>query len=672
MDEPRAGGGKASLSVPFLRSFRTRSMGAVQGVTGAAKPAADAGIYVTSSTDIHQAIDVLLQTKPGATTEPPVQLRTVVEALRHATEHGGALLDAATATPLVASLVVLCSRLMRSNYALDVRLGVCELLTATLRYAEASTARLDTSAHEARTLTGADTTLPSQVLSSLDRALLFQLVIALRDPNDWAPAQLVRDAEPALRTLECQLAALQALSRDGRDVLAFRSILVVLTEWTAPAWGCMLRRRRELWREHCAHALLALTASVIKFHASRIAATQLTGALQCVADLLLRPVLLEAPAPVVHEAPAAERSASNASSDAAGRQKGRAAAVRLLALWARGAEPLLFHAAPARAGVSASSARGASPEATRASTRDPSPRSSAPALDLVPDAAVPALRDDDVRAVLKVLDAAVCFAFLPAPCIVPVVCAMCRMPGLRAVQARDAPALLDAMRLDADDARGELWSALSNLLKSHCAYSVVRVLCVLLWPADYEDEAVGEAQALPHEPSVLVGALLFLHAALIWGAEDRPASGGARGKGDESALALLTLPAIAGIVRGALEKDVPELDLATVLFLDDYLPERRVEVAVCVDAALERRVRQAPVPLCTVYREGDVFADWELLHDLQLLAERHMAVWQAAQGGGAGRGARVARRVAHGAACARGAAVGCAAAVRRRRCARCE
>ena len=330
MDEPRAGGGKASLSVPFLRSFRTRSMGAVQGVTGAAKPAADAGIYVTSSTDIHQAIDVLLQTKPGATTEPPVQLRTVVEALRHATEHGGALLDAATATPLVASLVVLCSRLMRSNYALDVRLGVCELLTATLRYAEASTARLDTSAHEARTLTGADTTLPSQVLSSLDRALLFQLVIALRDPNDWAPAQLVRDAEPALRTLECQLAALQALSRDGRDVLAFRSILVVLTEWTAPAWGCMLyeRTRSESGKvpgasEHCAHALLALTASVIKFHASRIAATQLTGALQCVADLLLRPVLLEAPAPVVHEAPAAERSASNASSDAAaGGKKG--------------------------------------------------------------------------------------------------------------------------------------------------------------------------------------------------------------------------------------------------------------------------------------------------------------------------------------------------------------
>ncbi|KAI3618360.1 hypothetical protein CBS9595_002723 [Malassezia furfur] len=639
MDEPRAGGGKASLSVPFLRSFRTRSMGAVQGVSGAAKPVAEAGMYVTSSTEIHQAIDVLLQTKPGATTEPPVQLRTVVEALRHATEHGGALLDAATATPLVASLVVLCSRLMRPNYALDVRLGVCELLTATLRYAEESTARLDTSAHEARTLTGADTTLPSQVLSSLDRALLFQLVIALRDPNDWAPAQLVRDAEPALRTLECQIAALQALSRNGRDVLVFRSILVVLTEWTAPAWGCMLyeRTRAESGKvpgasEHCAHALLALIASVIKFHASRIAAPQLTGALQCVADLVLRPVLLEAPVPAVSGALGAERHASAAPGDAAPGKKAEPLLYGYSHYGLEALSPYFSTPRPARAGVSAaSSVRGASPEAERRSARDPSPPSSVRALELVPDAAVPALRDDDVRAVLKVLDAAVCFAFLPAPCIVPVVCALCRMPGLRAVQARDAAALLDAMRLDVDDARGELGSALSNLLKSHCAYSVVRVLCVLLWPADYEAEAVGEAQALPHAPSVLVGALLFLHAALIWGAEDRPASGGAR-KGDESALALLTLPAIAGVVRGALEKDVPELDLATVLFLDDYLPERRVDVGVCVDAALERRVRQAPVPLCTVYRDGDVFADWELLHDLQLLAERHMAVWQAAHG----------------------------------------
>ncbi|WFC96815.1 Tuberous sclerosis 2-like protein [Malassezia brasiliensis] len=639
MDEPRAGGGKASLSVPFLRSFRTRSMGAVQGVSDAAKPVAEAGMYVTSSTEIHQAIDVLLQTKPGATTEPPVQLRTVVEALRHATEHGGALLDAATATPLVASLVVLCSRLMRPNYALDVRLGVCELLTATLRYAEESTARLDTSAHEARTLTGADTTLPSQVLSSLDRALLFQLVIALRDPNDWAPTQLVRDAEPALRTLECQIAALQALSRNGRDVLAFRSILVVLTEWTAPAWGCMLyeRTRAESGKvpgasEHCAHALLALIASVIKFHASRIAAPQLTGALQCVADLVLRPVLLEARVPVATETPAAERSASGGSGDAAPAKKAEPLLYGYSHYGLEALSPYFSTPRPARSGASSSSSvHGASPGAERPAARDPSPASSARALELVPDAAVPALRDDDVRAVLKVLDAAVCFAFLPAPCIVPVVCALCRMPGLRVVQARDASALLDAMRLDAGDARGELGSALSNLLKSHCAYSVVRVLCVLLWPADYEAEAGGEAEALPHAPSVLVGALLFLHAALIWGAEDRPASGGAR-RGDESALALLTLPAIAGIVRGALEKDVPELDLATVLFLDDYLPERRVDVGVCVDAALERRVRQAPVPLCTVYRDGDVFADWELLHDLQLLAERHMAVWQAAQG----------------------------------------
>lgn len=634
MDDAKAGAGKASLSVPFLRSFRSRSSSAAPPPAGAGK-VADTAAPAATLGDIHRAIDALLQTKPGTTGEALPHLRFLVDALQQSTEKGGALLDAATATPLVSSLTVLCSRLMRPQHTLDVRVGVCEVLAATLRYAEASTASTDTSTYEARTLTGWDATVPTQVLSSLDRALLFKLVVALRDPHDWDAAQLRSDPARALCTLSVQISALQALSRDGRDVLAFRTILDVLTEWITPLWACMLYLRAHApsqgdaagvraTSEQCAHALLLLLAAVIKFHASRISAQRLDAALRCVADLVLRPQRLDDAAPADAPVDVPEPPPPLPPS-----------------------EPLLYgysHYGLEALSPYFSTPRPLQPRAgptsgpARARARDGARReaSAEPPVALEDDAAMPALTDADIHAGVKVLDAAVCFAYLPAPCIVPVVYALCRISGLAVVHAEGA-ALLDALHRYTGGVQDELWSVLGNLLRSHGAYSVLRVLCQLLWSADEEEP---KARGPAPQPSVLVGALLFLHAAFVWGAEDRAAYAvprGARAKAEEGALSLLSLPVVASIVRGAIAKNVPVLDLAVVLFLDDYLPERRVDVGASVDALLEQRRRVAPVPLCTLNRESDVQAEWDLLLDLPELAQRHMAVWHAAQESGAAR-----------------------------------
>lgn len=617
MDDSKSSASKASL---FLRSFRSRTASSTQP----AVPDAGSDVRVLNGTvlaDIHSAIDALLQTKPDAPERPP-QLRFLIETLRKHTENDGALLDPATATPLVSSLTVLCSRLMRPKYALDVRLGTCELLTATLKYAEESTAQSGTPAHDAAALTGWNATMPTHVLSALDRALLFRLVVGLRDDKDWEAAALVRDPGRAMYTLSCQLTALQALSRDGRDILAFREIIVVLTQWIGPAWGCIMHLRSlEHSQEHhsllttseqCAYTVLHLMAGVIKFHASRLSCDQLQAALLSVTQLILEPSV---PSSTADEAVTADEINPPVGDS-------------------------LTHGF-SYYGLEVMSPYFSTPRLK--ATAQPLPEKRAPSherasewVTTVSDAKMPELKESDVRALVKVPDAAICFAFLPPACITPIVHAMCRAQGLPALRT-DADALLTTLQFRRDGMQGEMWAFLTNLLRSHCANSVLRTVCQLLWPRNnkeaWMDLPFTSAQQRA-EPSVLVGALLFLHAALIWAAEDRLENGmqNPRAGKDDGAMTLLSLPAIAGAVQGALEKDIAVLDLATVLFLDDYLPERRVDMGARVDPLLEPRVRQAPVPLCTLFHENDVQADWDLLLDLQVLAKRHMAVWKSAQG----------------------------------------
>ncbi|WFD01225.1 Tuberous sclerosis 2-like protein [Malassezia yamatoensis] len=608
-------------------------------------------IPATSLKELQEAMDRLNDKENMATTEVLSTMRVIIEALRVAVDTKDRLLRIDSASLLVTSLIRQSCQVLRSDAAMEVRLSASELLAVTLRYADASSQQLQPTASES------GMRLPNQVLSSLDRALLFKLVVSLRDESDWDRRTLLYYPEKALRTLSCQLTALQALSKDGKDILAFRTILHTLTLWIEPVWGCMLTLRPRSLKgtaqslsEDCTYSILNLMTSIIKFQASRIAAWQLDQALQCVSGLLLDPKLL-------HDVGISGQELVTKLGDQLG------TGMSLTTDSTTAPDPLLQ-------GYSHFDLESLSPYF---STPQPKPvdqkpdhksgqrvgrRISEQDYDhhLVGDAMMPDLLDTDIQAVIKVLDAAVCFAFLPTRSIARVVYGMCRIPGLAAVRSPHG-FMLEKMQIHTKGIQGEVWSVLGNLLRSHCAYSVLRVLCMLFWETEepshaskqQEDQQNGSQAGFNEEqstlalymrePSIVVGALLFLHAALLWGVEDQVTqthSTGSSMHGDQGALAFLSLPAIAALVQGAVKKNMPILDLATVLFLDDCLPERRLEVDVTVDPSLKRRPRHVRNALHTVQRsEHDVFPDSELLHDLEVLAQRHMDVWQAAQTNGA-------------------------------------
>ncbi|WFD45369.1 Tuberous sclerosis 2-like protein [Malassezia psittaci] len=646
MEESQAGGGKAPLGVPFLRSFRSRATSAAAG-TSEENVAGKDMISAASFKEVQEAMDRLGDMETMATTETLSTMRMILEALRLAVDTENSLLRIDSASSLVTSLIRQSCQVLQSDAAKEVRLSASELLAVTLRYADASSQQLQETASESRL------TLPNQVLSSLDRALLFRLVVRLRDESDWDRRTLLYYPEKALRTLACQLPALQALSKDGRDVLAFRTILHTLTLWIEPVWGCMLTLRQRSLKgtaqslsEECTYSILNLMTSIIKFQSSRIAASHLDKALQCVSGLLLDPKLLQdvgiSGQELVTKLGDELESGMKLSTDSTAAP-----------------DPLLQ-------GYSHFDLESLSPYFStpqpRAVDQKSEPRSGHPAEEtsseqdydhhLVGDAMMPNLLDADIQAVIKVLDAAVCFAFLPTRSIERVVYGMCRIPGLAAVRSPHG-FMLEKMQIHIQGIQGEVWNVLGNLLRSHCAYSVLRVLCMLFWETEESSEArkqqedpregFSEEQSTlalySREPSIVVGALLFLHAALLWGVEDQVTQTNSTGisiNGDQSALAFLSLPAIAALVQGAVKKNMPVLDLATVLFLDDCLPERRLEVDVAVDPSLKRRPRHVRNALHMVQRsEHDVFPDSELLHDLEVLARRHMDVWQAAQTNGA-------------------------------------
>lgn len=551
MDADRPGKGP----LPFLMSFRRGSSYTFGSSTGRG---AGTSAQPEVLREMHLATDLLLQPKTSVG-DRLAQTQRLTELLRHETASGSAMLDVPIATPLVSSLTVLCSRLLRPAMPLQLRLRVCDLLGATLRYAEASTAQAnDDMPQAAAQATGWDATLPTRALSTLDRALLYKLVIALRHQDDWTQPRIVQEPEHAFATLECQLFTLEALTRDGRDVLPFRGFFATLTQWVEAAWGAMLmlRTRRTYNKdlvelsESCVHRALHLLNATVKFHASRLEVEQIHSTLWCLAHLVLQPrVPIEAPTspPVEVQSP----------------QLGPLS------------EAITFGTPQL------------GPMFTAPRRRQPPTRRSDDALATLSDAEMPDFTREDVTAIASTLNGAACFAFIPAPCVAPIVYALCRVLGLRSVHVPPTE-LFEELSLRPERQPMELWSLLQNVLRSHIVHLVLRAVHSLL---------TTRSRA---PLSVRVGALRFLHIALAWAAEEHA-------ENDTRDLAAL-LPAslVAGMLRGALAQGEDVLEAAVLNLLAAYVPR---------DGAAP------PLSAITGASNADT---WELVAALAPVVARHM------------------------------------------------
>ncbi|KAL4402251.1 Tuberous sclerosis 2-like protein [Malassezia pachydermatis] len=582
---------KSSGGAPFLFPFRSKQSSTVSSVTGSASARL---VKSQSDTlrDMHAAIDKLLQPK-SSTSEHRSQMRYLIDALIHEPTHMLPLLDPKVATPLVSSLTVLCSRVLRGEYAYDVQLLSCEMLAATLKYAELSTQQtIEDTAKEMTSATGWDATLPTRALSTLDRSLLFHLIVRLTREEDWAMPLIRERPWQAIQTLTFQLTAIQALTRDGRDVMPYRGLIDTLTHWLSKVWGTMLMLQANEMKEtlpeyeHCTRVLLSLLTSICKFSASRLEKEHMELILRRATDLILHPDI-----PTVQSKP-----------ETATPDKNNAFTGGFSYYGIEAMSPYFGVAVPREASMALIPPVLSTPESHIPATITPA------------DQDFPSLSEVNVRLIARLLEAIICYAFIPTSCIAPVVYALCRVIGLPVARANDMD-MIFVLRLRSVNVTSDLWPVLNNVLRSHVVHLMLRLVYQIL--------------CTPHkEPrSVRVGSLLFVHATLIWSVRERleEESLSTRAKRGDEPPPLLPLSMVQSMIHGAIAQGDDALDLAVMLLLDDFLPKRESMPAARLLPDLPPRESQSPIPLCRLYGDGKSLSDWDVLPELIVLMNRHMS-----------------------------------------------
>lgn len=581
-----AGPPKPGLGVPFLFPFRVRSTSVLssdEARSGARRDGVPSQADVLR--DVHAAIQSLLEAKSSAT-EQRDMIRMLCDTLLRGPQELEGLLEPSIASPLVSSLAVLSSRLLRDTVPHEIQLAACELLVATFKYVQMASEACATAAP-------ADT--PAPALSSLDRSLLFRLVVQMHHDEDWTAPAIHDNTRGALETMVAQLSVLRTLTREGRDVLAYPGLVQTLTQWLGRVWGVSLmlhgseQREPLAMSEHCTKVLLQLVTSVCKFSAARLEREHMELVLNCLSSMLIHP---DIPATVALPVPVQRK------------EDKIDAGFSYYGLEETGA----YFLTPKLQSTSVSTA----PVPWKVS-----PRPRPPGEDAVPvsppDEAMPVLPAEIARLTGKALDAILCFAFVPTTCIASMVYAICRITGLPVAHAKDAD-MVDVLRLRSVNTSSHLWSVLNNLLRSHVVHTMLRLVYQIL---------VSKSR-LPR--SVRVGALLFVHATLIWSVHQRMEQAGmhTRGKAEEPA-PLISLPVLQSMIRGAIGQGDDAMDLAVLLLIDDFLPAR----TPCPDAVLlpdlPPRQRQAPASLCILYGDDVSPYDWDVLPDLTTLMNRPLS-----------------------------------------------
>lgn len=272
------------------------------------------------------------------------------------------------------------------------------------------------------------------------------------------------------------------------------------------------------------------------------------------------------------------------------------------------------------------------------------------------DSEIPAfseLQDVEVRCVIKLLDAALRFGYLPAECISAVCEMLCRILGFEpTLAAVVAPNGLSAMAHTLAIADLTTWQeltipVLANLLRSHSANTCIQKVRAMLMR--YEDEReqdldpkrVDEAATIPEtdrsaieDEATLVGAVLWLRFALLIIAKESQTSasgtttsgaqGGAAGghssstqaaTSSENALApRLSLALLLPALRGALHRGSDLVDLQVISLVEALLVPAH-------NHGDGKAASLAPGGSLTV-------DDWNELLQLTTVAKRHTDVWR--------------------------------------------
>lgn len=489
---------KASLSAQLLRSLRAR---AAPNGTPLETPA-EAPLTLP---DVNAIIESLLRDATQV-----AQARALANALRAEAEQHGILVESSGGAPLVSALIVLCMRLLRPKNSRSMREVACELVDATLKYAEACTA------HGARGGAPLDPAAPAFTLCSLDRAMLFRLVCDLHDEQQWTAQAVVDDATHSFDTLNGQLSVLRSLSRDGRDVMAMPEIANVLSTWLETAWAAVqmlraLNDARAALGADVTQQLMHFIAAIFKFNFARLPIADVEATFSRFTRLVLAPRVLDPAAAPPLDGDVDEEK-----------------------------EPL----------TSGFSYYGLE-DVGHFGTPFVRPIQS----DFV-SKRMPLVTFDDIGAFVRLIEVSLCYGLIPPHSLAKLVIMSCRIRGCSLVHANP-----DAAVSRMHQPHPSLWIALVNLLRSHCSNATLRIIIQVLLDPSAVKHPVIDVESVRQRPSVAIGAILVLQAIVRRVALDEE-----QGK-SESILPSLSLVSVVGAVDGAARRHNNMLDLATVLFL---------------------------------------------------------------------------------------------------------
>lgn len=575
-----------------------------------------------------------------------------------------------------------------TNLPMPIRIGVCDLMSTSVRLSDIRAARAPKAINETRS--GAPGSQSHRApdadhaLANIDRAILYRLVCGLSGPlppEDEESVIPTRDnmAATALPALSSQLKALDVLSFGGRDVIGFPGVFELLSDWTKTTWTELQALRRipkgrmgdenvdeasqqtikpadALYasqlleqlslREWSLQASLHLITSIIKFSSAKLDLRQLEYILAQVAFIFAGP---SAP-PVVDEA-AVELHSSSTPASPRTRAVGSKSRSRSKT---REARPLTegydYYGLQAPSpdsntpspSVTPTPKLGPKPSASLAeaapialttlppSSLPPASSSSATAaVEATKASTGPLLEDSDVRLVVRLLDALLRYGFMPFSSVDDVVktlCAILGYPVVRTARQKQASKSEQA-HSTADDWRGLASPIVGYILRSHCANAAIRAVRSMLALPEQNPAATPPPQ--DEDLVVLVGAVGFLRVALVLVAEDNL---------EKAAAAAATA---ASSSSGAKQQQQQADDaLAPSLNLPLLLPALRgalrrqsdlldLEVLYLVSDMLPVKQPSSGEKQATpLLGEKLDPSDWDALLDLTVVARRHVEGWK--------------------------------------------
>lgn len=510
---------------------------------------------------------------------------------------------------------------------LSLRLGVCELATASVKLSDIRAMKGTKAVRETRS--GAPGSQSSKVidadhpLANIDRAALYDLVCHLSDGYEAEVLTRENWQQSQLPALPVQLKALEVLSLEGRDVVSFPGILDFLSRALEIVWRELQILRRlpgseddELSeedgvrlaeqlsaREWSLMATLQLITSIIKCGFAMLDLDRVETVLTRIAGMFLGSshtiavtISPRLRALVRSRSKSRERKPLTEGYDYYGLESATPMDQ------SRSASPTPKSANTPKLGAKVETSSIApialatlAPASSSGSSFPPTSSQHLPCLDQQP-----ILQTSDVRAVLLLIDTIIRFGSIPNGSVDSVTKILCCILGYPdpSFHVRGVEKGVDWTPL--------LLPVLQNLLKGHCANASIRCARSML----INSGDVSNSQAV-----ILVGSIDFLRNALYLVAKHGGSSqiGMSGSNPNDSALApSLSLPLLLPALEGALQRHMDVLDLHVLRLVSDMLP-----------------LKDSPGRRETVlFASSPNSEDWDSLLNLTVVARRHTEGWK--------------------------------------------